>query len=752
MKNIKKQLALFVVICLTLTTVFTFNGMPVYAAGTEQKTVATEDKTDATAPAETTQSSDGTAEKEDTTETSTDAAVTEEASEETKQSTQEASEAPTVTTEAFTEEDTKELPVNTYEADSVPISFADVTIQDANGNVVDSNTQITCTYSLGEPEYYLYYKGMNLGNTTAPYYYYAYYYKYNAATGSYEYSSDGTYNTVGNYQIVLQGKGSIFYANGNYYTLPVDQTLTLNITIVPKDLNDADITCSAINDQTYSGTPLYPSFSVQHIGNDSSYYERYTLIPNIEYDYDETYNWNTGEYTYDYYPVTNSNYDYTVQYINNTSAGQGIIRITGVGNYTGTRDIVFNIFTLVSTLTYSGYKDTAYTGKSITFPGFTASEGSKTLTQGIDYTITYSNNKKYGEATITVTGMGYYKGTYDVHFGIVPKKVTGIKTSSPKKLQAKITWSKCTGADGFEIARYNSKKKTYEVIALLGDGKWQVYQDAATTLKNNVTYKYRIRPYVASSDGSRRYYGTAATKKCKVTKAYKELNIPIYTGCADVDYAAEVICKKVIKKGMSQQQKVKALYDWTVEHCSHDKDYGNHKIVYSYSKNKKKAKSYNTKIWKQIYTGKADCNFDGYGYSDSSYYWDSYYYGDDYDVMFPQQTGWVNGKGQFDRTYEAFQTHKGGCSYITRLFKALINHAGLECTLVDGNFKNRDGSKMYHYWCFIRVNKKYAWYDVDIATSHKNIRYTWYKKGAKFWHTCHEWDPKYNENIPSCLN
>lgn len=749
MKNAKKTFALLIALCLTLTSVFTLDSpLLVRAADTEQ----TETEITAT---------EGTSNK--ATEASTETTTAEKIAEipEEKLPGEKPTEISTEdTTEDLTEEDAKELPINTYETDTISISFSDITFKNADGNTVDPNAPLTYTYNTGYsglPELYLYYNTKYLGTTKSSSslnYYVVTYYKRNAITGSYENFSDLSNITAGDYQIVLQAAGGSFYVydsdsgNAYYYTLANAQPITLNITVSPKNLNDPDITCSSISDQTYNGAPLYPSFEVIHTSD--YYYNNYTLIPNVEYELDSIYNSDTNDYTDTYTPVYNNNYDYTVEYLNNSSAGQGIIRITGVGNYTGTRDIPFNIFTAVSVLTYSGYKDTIYTGKDITFPGFTASEGSKVLTPGVDYTIAYSHNKKYGEATITVTGMGYYTGTYDVHFGIVPKKVKGIKASSPKKLQAKITWNKCTGADGFEIARYNTKKKTYEVIALLGDGKWQVYQDASTSLKNNVSYKYRIRPYVTSSDGSRRYYGTAATKKCKVTKAYKELNIPIYTGCADVDYAAEVICKKVIKKGMSQQQKVKALYDWTVEHCTHDKDYGKHDIVYSYSKNKKKAKAYNAKIWKQIYTGKADCNFDGYGYSDSSYNWD--YYGDDYDVMFPQQIGWVNGKGQFYRTYEAFQTHKGGCSYITRLFKALINHAGLECTLVDGNFKNRDGSKMYHYWCFIRVNKKYAWYDVDIATSHKNIRYTWYKKGAKFWHTCHEWDPKENEKIPSSLN
>ena len=52
---------------------------------------------------------------------------------------------------------------------------------------------------------------------------------------------------------------------------------------------------------------------------------------------------------------------------------------------------------------------------------------------------------------------------------------------------------------------------------------------------------------------------------------------------------------------------------------------------------------------------------------------------------------------------------------------------------------------MFHVWSYVRVNKKYAWYDVDVATSNKHVRDTWYKRDAEFWKTCHDWD---SETVP----
>ena len=394
----------------------------------------------------------------------------------------------------------------------------------------------------------------------------------------------------------------------------------------------------------------------------------------------------------------------------------------------------------ISDLKFNEIKNYTYTGKEI-IPTVEIKDGDTVLEKNKDYRISYVNNKKYGEASIVITGMGDYVGEKVLYFGIVPEKVTNIKVASPKKLQAKITWEKSKGADGYLIERYNTKKEEYETIGVLKDGNWQVFEDGDDVLKNNQKYKYRITPFVLSEYSDDYYLGKSATKSGKVTKDYKELNIPILTGNVDVDYAAEVICNKIIKKKMTQQEKVRAIYDWVVDNCTHDKNYDKHKIVYDYAQNAKKAQTYSEKMWKKIYKGEAECNFDGVDYSYDGYENKTLPYGD------------VDGYGQFERAYLTFQTHQGGCSYITRLFKVLVNHVGIECTLVEGNYLNTRGESMFHVWSYIRVDKKYAWYDVDVATSNKRVRNTWYKRDAKFWKTCHQWDADtVPRGVPSNLN
>ena len=58
-----------------------------------------------------------------------------------------------------------------------------------------------------------------------------------------------------------------------------------------------------------------------------------------------------------------------------------------------------------------------YTGKEIK-PKVTVKLGKITLKESTDYTLTYQNNKKAGDATVVVTGIGLYTGTVKATFKI----------------------------------------------------------------------------------------------------------------------------------------------------------------------------------------------------------------------------------------------------------------------------------------------------------------------------------------------
>jgi len=60
-------------------------------------------------------------------------------------------------------------------------------------------------------------------------------------------------------------------------------------------------------------------------------------------------------------------------------------------------------------------------------------DGGITLTEGVDYTLSYSNNINVGKATITVMGMGNYSGTKQAFFNIVPKRLRVIPVADQQK-------------------------------------------------------------------------------------------------------------------------------------------------------------------------------------------------------------------------------------------------------------------------------------------------------------------------------
>lgn len=61
--------------------------------------------------------------------------------------------------------------------------------------------------------------------------------------------------------------------------------------------------------------------------------------------------------------------------------------------------------------------DAVYDGTPAT-PAVTVTLGEDTLTEGIDYSVSYANNDAEGTATVTVTGMGDYSGTLTATFEV----------------------------------------------------------------------------------------------------------------------------------------------------------------------------------------------------------------------------------------------------------------------------------------------------------------------------------------------
>ena len=164
----------------------------------------------------------------------------------------------------------------------------------------------------------------------------------------------------------------------------------------------------------------------------------------------------------------------------------------------------------------SSIANKAYTGKKVA-PSLTVKMGSKTLKQGTDYTLSYSDNKFCGKATVTVKGKGAYVGTKAVSFNVVPAKVTGVKASSPYRGRVNIEWStkkaQKAGASGYRIywKVAGKKKGSYGFVSYPSGSSSYVYDLPA---KKKVTVK--VQAYV-TVDG-KNAYGPWSTSKTVTVK------------------------------------------------------------------------------------------------------------------------------------------------------------------------------------------------------------------------------------------
>ena len=164
-----------------------------------------------------------------------------------------------------------------------------------------------------------------------------------------------------------------------------------------------------------------------------------------------------------------------------------------------------------SAITADPIPDQAYTGKYLK-PVPNLDYDGETLIKGKDFTLAYSDNKKPGEATVTVTGKGNYTGRIVLHFNIV-KKGAAISKLTAGKNQVTVSWKKVSGVTGYQIA-YSTK------ASFSGQVKKSVKGASKTALvvkglRSRTTYYFRIRTY-KTSGGKTTYSSWSSAKKVTV--------------------------------------------------------------------------------------------------------------------------------------------------------------------------------------------------------------------------------------------
>uniref|UniRef100_UPI0022E1A251 leucine-rich repeat protein n=1 Tax=Intestinibacter bartlettii TaxID=261299 RepID=UPI0022E1A251 len=156
---------------------------------------------------------------------------------------------------------------------------------------------------------------------------------------------------IGEAKVIIKGKGK--------YRGSIEKTFN----ITKRNISNVNITVS--NKVAYTGTARYPGAKVEGL------------------------------------KITK---DYTVSYENNVNVGDAKITITGKGNYTGKVTKTFIIYRNMPTFDIELEYEKCYYDGTEKKPKVNI-EG---LTEGKDYSVTYSNNVNVGEGKVTITGIGPY--------------------------------------------------------------------------------------------------------------------------------------------------------------------------------------------------------------------------------------------------------------------------------------------------------------------------------------------------------
>jgi hypothetical protein len=214
--------------------------------------------------------------------------------------------------------------------------------------------------------------------------------------------------------------------------------------------------------------------------------------------------------------------DYYLSIRNNVNVGYATYKITGIhsAGFDGSaeqsyRIIAGKIKSATCKLSKTSYK---YDGKAKS-PKVSLSYKGIDLAKNKDYTVSYSNNKKVGTATVLIKGIGNFTGVKKVSFKIYkvakPKKTSLRKLTAKKGRKVIVIWKKQTkDAEGYQI-RYaaNEKFKSAKSVKIKGSKKTT---KTIKVKKSGKKYYFEIRTY--KKVNKKTYYSSWSKVKTVRTK------------------------------------------------------------------------------------------------------------------------------------------------------------------------------------------------------------------------------------------
>ena len=169
--------------------------------------------------------------------------------------------------------------------------------------------------------------------------------------------------------------------------------------------------------------------------------------------------------------------------------------------------------TSLAEITVSGIASKSYTGSPVT-QKITLKVDDEVLEEGTDYEIEYSNNINVGVATMTIRGIGKFRGTIKRTFKINPK-ATKLSKLTRKSRGFTAYWYRQTAqTTGYQL-QYSLSKTFKSPKTLTIKGSSASYK-SVTKLKKRKYYYVRVRTY--KTVGSTNYYSSWSSYKYVKTK------------------------------------------------------------------------------------------------------------------------------------------------------------------------------------------------------------------------------------------
>ncbi len=161
---------------------------------------------------------------------------------------------------------------------------------------------------------------------------------------------------------------------------------------------------------------------------------------------------------------------------------------------------------------------------------------------------------------------------------------------------------------------------------------------------------------------------------------------PIYNGNGYADYLAEAVLAEIPTDGMTDTEKVWAVYSWLITNCARQGSADTAYLTVDTETLTTFVEEANEKL------DRGEIVLDDSGMYEAAY------------------------AASFGSDMLVYRV--GNCAHFASALKLLLNHLGYPCDVIWGEFKNLDGTTYEHKWNDVQING--TWYWLDVRMDHAN--------------------------------